>query len=132
VTAKRVVPTRLDSQSWQITETLVVPGLDTDVPGGGRISPNYLKVTYSYKQETGLWTLRRWETSGPEIDERGCIVEGSDRCVYGDTAYAYLSKASMYNEDEDEDEETWLCPPQWILQLAAERAELLPTPPNFS
>jgi hypothetical protein len=131
VTAERVVPSRVESRMWQIKETLMVPGPDTDVPGKDwEISPTSLTVTYSYAEGTGSWSPWHWKVYGPRLDESGDIVEDSEEYVYGDTDYAYPSEAAMCSE-EDEDEEFWQRPPQWILQLAADRAKLLPTPPSF-
>lgn len=112
---------------WVFSESLNVQAPDTPVPGGGKVSPHTAHMTYGYVHRGEWvhpvpgWYLRTWVTWGPALDDDE--ITEDEVTLTGDDAYCY---GPGYSGSDD------VCGdvPVWIKELAAQRMQMLPVPPQ--
>lgn len=115
----------LMARRWVIEEALQVQAPDTPIPGGGILSPHTLHVSYTFGDDG--WHLHTWLAEGPHVDEQGEVVDGDDATIHGDREYAYPGEC----DNGDHDGSPAGDPPEWIVELARERAAAFPAPSLF-
>lgn len=113
----------LMARKWVIQEVLQVQAPDTPIPGGGQMTPHTLHVSYVFGDDG--WHLYTWEADGPHVDDQGEIVDGDDATIHGDRAFAYPGEC----DNGDHDGSPASDPPEWVVDLARERAVEHPAPP---
>lgn len=107
-------------RNWAFSEVLDVQAPDTPIPGGSTISPNRLEVDF-FHDGVG-WHLGCWVARGPGVDDQGQITE-EYLAINGDVDFTYSGEHSSPGDPE-------MPPPEWLVELAAERISRLPAVSN--